>query len=154
MTEKMICFDMDGTIADLFGVENWLEKLRSFDATPYATAKPLYDMDELREVLIALINEDWEIRVVSWLSKGSTPEYDRATRMAKREWLARYNFPADKIHLVAYGTTKANCVRKETKYAILVDDNEKIRRGWHLGATINPTTGTLLTDLENLLTRI
>ena len=151
---KMIVFDMDGTIADLFGVENWLEKLRAFDASPYATAKPIYDMDDLRDVLIALINENWEIRVVSWLSKESPPEYSKATRIAKREWLAKYRFPADKIHLVAYGTTKANCVRKETDYAILIDDNEKIRRGWKLGATINPTSGNLLQDLESLLMRV
>ena len=32
---KMICFDMDGTIADLYAVPGWLEKLRAEDATPY-----------------------------------------------------------------------------------------------------------------------
>ena len=31
---KMICFDMDGTIADLYAVPNWLEKLRAYDASP------------------------------------------------------------------------------------------------------------------------
>ena len=33
---KMICFDMDGTIADLYAVPNWLDKLRAEDASPYA----------------------------------------------------------------------------------------------------------------------
>jgi hypothetical protein len=67
----------------------------------------------------------------------STREYDREVRKAKREWLERYNFPADEIHLVAYGTTKANCTRKLGGYQILVDDNEKVRNGWNLGSTIN-----------------
>ena len=35
---KQIWFDMDGTLADLYGVENWLEKLRASDPSPYAEA--------------------------------------------------------------------------------------------------------------------
>ena len=27
---KMVCFDMDGTIADLYGVNGWLEGFRSY----------------------------------------------------------------------------------------------------------------------------
>lgn len=46
-------------------------------------------------------------------------------------------FAYDKIHLVKYGTTKADCTRKIGGYQILVDDNAKIRKGWHLGGTIN-----------------
>ena len=79
---KMICFDMDGTIADLYGVEGWLAKLRAEDASPYRDAKPLYDMDELNLVLTALSNEGWEIRVISWLSKSGTPAYDMAVTEA------------------------------------------------------------------------
>ena len=148
---KMICFDMDGTIADLYGVEGWLAKLRAEDASPYRDAKPLYDMDELNLVLNALANEGWEIRVISWLSKDASAEYNKAVRLAKREWLAKYNFPVDKVHLVAYGTTKANSVRKYTAQAILVDDNAKVRDGWHLGDTIDPTEGNLIERLTALL---
>lgn len=149
---KMICFDMDGTIADLYGVDNWLEKLRNFDPSPYRDAAPMWDMEQLNEVLLALMCEGWEIRVISWLSKESTPEYNKAVRQAKREWLAAHKFPVDKVHLVAYGTTKANCVRKVATAAVLVDDNEKVRNGWHLGDTIDPTEGNLLQKLESLLT--
>ena len=48
---KMICFDMDGTIADLYGVDNWLEKLRSEDVSPYRDAEPIYNMEVLATVL-------------------------------------------------------------------------------------------------------
>ena len=148
---KMICFDMDGTIVDLYGVENWLTKLRAEDASPYREAKPLYDMDELNFVLNALANEGWEIRVISWLSKDASAEYNKAVRIAKREWLAKYNFPVDKVHLIAYGTTKANSVRKYTAQAILVDDNANVRQGWHLGDTIDPLNGDLIKRLTALL---
>ena len=36
-----INFDMDGTIADLYGVENWLDYLIAGDVFPYENADPL-----------------------------------------------------------------------------------------------------------------
>lgn len=147
---KMICFDMDGTIADTYAVPNWLEKLRAEDPSPYAEAAPMWDMDALRIILETLIEKGWEIRVISWLSKDASREYNKAVREAKRAWLKKYRFPVEKCHLVAYGTTKANCVRKETDHAILIDDNEKVRDGWHLGETIDPTKVDLLKVLAEL----
>ena len=149
---SMICFDMDGTIADLYNVDNWLERLRNCDPTPYLAAKPIYDMTALCQVLNALRNNSYEIRVISWLAKNGTPAYDSAVRECKRAWLRYYNLPIDKIHLVKYGTTKANCVRREVNgAAILVDDNAKVRKGWKLGMTIDPTKGDLIQKLEELL---
>lgn len=149
--KKMLCFDMDGTIADLYGVDGWLKDLMNENPYPYTVAKPLCDMEELNTVLNKLIEQGWEIRVISWLAKDSSNSYKTAVRDAKRTWLAKYNFPAHKVHLVEYGTTKANCVRRVAEAAILVDDNEKIRNGWHLGETIDPMDGDLLERLEGLL---
>lgn len=152
---KIISFDMDGTIADLYAVPDWLAKLRTEDPSPYEEAPPMWDMDELRRVLLALIADGWEIRVISWLAKDSTPQYKAAVRKAKRAWLERYNFPADKVHLIAYGTTKANALRDaEINCAVLIDDNKKVRQGWHLGETIDPaTTDDLPQLLESLYLR-
>ena len=135
--EKILVFDMDGTIADLYGVKNWLEDLRSSNPSPYKKALPLYDMAILNSLLRAFKLEGWKIVVTTWLAKDSTKEYDKLVRDAKLEWLERYNFPYDEIHLVKYGTTKANCTRKLGGYQVLVDDNENVRKGWHLGDTIN-----------------
>lgn len=150
-TMKMICFDMDGTLADLYAVPNWLQKLRTEDATPYREAAPMWDMIKLRNILLDLISEGWNIRVISWLSKDSSKKYKDAVRRAKLGWLEKYNFPYENVHLVAYGTTKADCVRKMADAAILVDDNDKVRNGWHLGETIDPRDGDLLERLESLL---
>ena len=147
---KVLVFDMDGTIADLYGVNGWLEDLRGFNPRPYTVAKPMYDMEVLEMVLTALKSQGWRIAVTSWLSKESTAEYDALVRMAKREWLDRFNFPADEIHLVKYGTTKANCTRKLGGYQILVDDNEQVRKGWNLGGTINANED-ILSKLIDLL---
>ena len=134
---KMLVFDMDGTIADLYGVEGWLKDLRTESVRPYTEAKPLYDMDELRELLNRLQKLGWLICVTTWLAKGATKEYDKAVTKAKKEWLEKYNFPYDEIHCVKYGTTKANCTRKKGGFQILIDDNKKVRDGWTLGTTVN-----------------
>ena len=34
MNEKAIWFDMDGTIADLYGDPDWLAKLRAYNPAP------------------------------------------------------------------------------------------------------------------------
>ena len=135
--EKAIVFDMDGTLADLYSVLNWLEKLRSYDATPYSVAKPIYDAEELIPLIAELKDRGFRIIVTSWLSKESTKEYDAAVREAKKEWLAKYGFPYDEIHLVKYGTPKTKCSRGKAKYQILVDDNAEVRSKWTLGATID-----------------
>lgn len=137
MTKRTLVFDMDGTIADFYGVQGWLEDIRNNNPRPYIVAEPLYNMDILISILNLLKLQGWEIVITSWLAKGSTKEFDELTRVAKREWLKQFNFPFDEIHLVKYGTTKANCTRKKGGYQVLVDDNEQVRNGWHLGDTIN-----------------
>lgn len=147
---KMIVFDMDGTIADLYGVEGWLENLRTENPRPYIMAKPLVDMAVLNLVLECLKADGWQIAVTSWLAKDATEEYNEVVRQAKRDWLNRYDFPYDEIHLVKYGTTKAQCTRKKADYQILVDDNEQVRKGWKLGETIDANED-ILTALARLL---
>lgn len=134
---KMLVFDMDGTIADFYNVEGWLDDLKAEKTRPYDEAKPLYDMTELVELLNMLRAHGWCICVTTWLAKGATKEYNKAVTKAKKEWLAKYNFPYDEIHCVKYGTTKANCTRKKADFQILIDDNKKVRDGWTLGTTVN-----------------
>lgn len=148
---KLLCFDMDGTIADLYGVDNWLAKLRAEDPSPYLEAQPMWDTDALNNILMELISKGWEVQVISWLSKDSSPEYKAAVRSAKRAWLKRWGFPVQGCHLIAYGTTKANAVRNlRPDIAILIDDTAKVRDGWHLGDTIDPTSCDLLEELAKL----
>lgn len=154
MKTKMVVFDMDGTIADLYAVPNWLQMLRAEDPTPYAVAEPMWEMDILADVLNELRANGIEIRVVTWLSKDSTEEYKNLVRQAKLEWLEEMGFPFDNFHGVQYGATKANSVRRyleEEEMAILIDDNAKVRNGWTLGETVDPTTTNIIEFLENLL---
>lgn len=140
---KTLVFDMDGTIADLYGVKNWLEDLRAENPRPYKVARPLYDMEALNLLIDVLKSRGWRIVVTTWLAKGSTKKYDELVKQAKLAWLEEYNFPYDEIHLVKYGTTKANCTRRHGGFQVLVDDNEKVRSGWNLGDTIDANKNIL-----------
>ena len=150
MLNKTLVFDMDGTIANLYGVNGWLDMLRAEDPTPYRIANPIYDIETLNTLLRLLKRKGWRIVVTTWLAKGSTKHYDNLVRMAKLEWLEMHNFPFDEVHMVKYGTTKANCTRHYGGFQILVDDNEKVRKGWTLGDTINANENILI-ELEKLL---
>ena len=137
--KKMLVFDMDGTIADLYGVKNWLNDLRNEKVDPYVNAEPLYNMEEMAKVLADCKANGWTIAVTTWLAKDATKAYDKAVAKAKKEWLIKHNFPVDEIHCLKYGRTKANATRKKADFQILIDDNKKVRDGWTLGTTVNAT---------------
>jgi hypothetical protein len=82
---------------------------------------------------------------------NTTREYDKAVRTAKKNWLDNFGFPYDELHLVKYGTTKANCTRKLGGTQILIDDNAKVREGWNLGNTIDPTNEDIIETLKALI---
>ena len=134
---KMLVFDMDGTIADLYGVNGWLSDLEAENTRPYDEAVPLYNMAELVEILHRIQANGWKICVTTWLAKDATKAYNKAVTASKKAWLKKYSFPYDEIHCVKYGTTKADCTRKKGGFQILIDDNKKVRDGWTLGTTVN-----------------
>ena len=128
---KAINFDMDGTLCDFYGVENWLEYLVAHDATPYAVAKPLLNLSALARRLNRLQREGYEINIISWLAKNSTEEFDKIVIETKKKWLKKH-LPSvnwNKITIVAYGIDKSTLGN-----GILFDDEEPNRKMWGEGA--------------------
>ena len=125
-----IMFDMDGTIADLYGVQDWLPKLRAFDPSPYMEAEVMLNMSLLARYLNKLQKLGYEIGIISWTSKGGSPEYNEAVAEAKIDWLNRHlhSVSFDIMEIVEYGTPKQNF--SETENDILFDDNKEIREDW------------------------
>ena len=126
-----ICFDMDGTIANLYGVENWLAMLINHDATPYKKAETLVNMNSLARLLNKLQKMGFEIGIISWLAKNSTTDYDEEVTKAKKEWLAKHlkSVHFDFVEIVPYGTDK-NIVCTDS-IDILFDDEENNRNTWN-----------------------
>ena len=126
--EKTIWFDMDGTIANLYGVENWLSMLIASDPAPYKLAAQLVNMNTLARKLNKLQRAGYKIGVISWLSKASTPEYDKAVTAAKLWWLNKHltSVKWDTVKIVAYGTSKIT----ECGGGILFDDEDRNRNEW------------------------
>ena len=146
---RTIYFDMDGTIANLYEVENWLPKLINSDPTPYEEAKPMINMKDLSGLLKDLQHMGIRIGIVSWLAKNSTKEYDKAVRTAKRRWLKEnIDITFDEIHIVKYGTRKDYIVRD--KNGILFDDELNNRNKWR-GLAIDPTEEDINEVLRKLM---
>lgn len=128
--ETTIYFDMDGTLSDLYGVENWLNYLINSDALPYEVAKPLVRLNSLARILNRLQKQGYRIGIISWLAKNSNETYDEAVTEAKKKWLAKHlaSVTFDEINIVKYGTPKQNFAK--TKNDILFDDEFKNREEW------------------------
>lgn len=126
--DKVLVFDMDGTIANFYGVDGWLNDLRAEKTRPYRVAEPLYDTDLLNSILAILKDKGWKIVVTTWLSMGASREFDNRVRSAKKHWLDKYDFPYDELHMVKYGTPKHKVTRYD--FQVLVDDNAEVRNAW------------------------
>ena len=131
MKHITINFDMDGTIADLYGTDNWHDKLIAEDVTPYANALPLLRLATLARMLNKLQKEGYNIAVISWLSKCGSADYNTRVTEVKKEWLAKHlpSVAWDRITIVPYGTPKQNYC--ETPFDILFDDEEQNRENWN-----------------------
>lgn len=122
-----IYFDMDGTIANLYGVEGWLNDLMSGNVRPYAEAEALLDFSEFTKIIHLLQARGYKIGIISWLAKCDDKEYHKAVAATKKAWLKKL-LPAvvfDEIHIVKYGTPKSTCGN-----GILFDDEEPNRKEW------------------------
>ena len=128
-----IYFDMDGTIADLYGVENWLEDLIAENVRPYAEAKPLVNLSLLARYIHKAQAKGYTVGIISWLSKSGTENYNAQVAEVKRAWLAKHlpSVEWDEIHIVKYGTPKSTC---RENAGILFDDEQRNLDEWGEGA--------------------
>lgn len=126
-----ICFDMDGTIANLYGVENWLEYLIAEDVKPYHDAEVMLNMNVLAKRLNQLQKKGHELVIVSWLSKNGTNDYNNRVTITKKNWLKKHlkSVQFNEINIVNYGYNKDNFCFNDND--ILFDDEEQNRKAWH-----------------------
>ena len=134
---RTIWWDMDGTIANLYAVENWLPKLRAEDASPYMEAEVLWNMSQLARLMNKVQKLGYKLGIISWTAKNGTASYNDAVAEAKRNWLGQHlaSVKFDSIRIVKYGTPKS--IVMDTEDDILFDDEEQNRDAW-LGQAFEP----------------
>lgn len=127
---RWIWFDMDGTIANLYGVIGWLQYLLDEDPYPYENACPLVRLCTLARLLNKLQAKGYKIGIISWLSKSGSDFYNEIVTRVKMKWLDRHlsSVKWDAIHIVPYGTPKEQFCT--SPFDILFDDEERNRSNW------------------------
>jgi hypothetical protein len=122
---------MDGTLADLYGVDGWLDNLIAKETRPYDEAKPLLNLSLLARYLNRLQRMGYKIGIISWLAKNSNIQFDEAVTVSKMKWLNKHlaSVQFDEINIVPYGTPKSNFSNESSD--ILFDDEAPNREAWN-----------------------
>ena len=108
---------MDGTIANLYGIKDWLPRLRNNDPTIFLECDPI-------------------IKILSMTPKDASKEYCKNVAEQKNFWLNTYFPRLTKRIYRAYGHNKN---LKNSWKAILIDDSAPIRKSWN-GKALDPAT--------------
>lgn len=126
----IIAFDMDGTLADLYGVKGWLADLLAEKTDPYERAKPLVNLSVFARTVHKLQARGYRFAVVSCTSKGGSETYKQKIADAKQKWLKQHlpSVEWDEIFIIDYDTPKVSVVNEPS---ILFDDEERHRKAWN-----------------------
>lgn len=131
MKKVTVYLDMDGTIADLYGQENWLERLLKEEDDLFSTCEPMTTEETLYEFFPTDL---FKIKILSMTPKDVSKTYCEKVITEKNAWLDRFFPTITDRHYLPYGNNKNF---KNSKDAVLVDDSETIRKTFR-GVAINP----------------
>ena len=90
---KIIYFDLDGTLYNLYQKPNWLEDLREEKAGVFSDENLLMvDFERFYFSLMELFKNGYQFGVISWLPMQASTEYEEICRKEKIAWIAE-NLP-------------------------------------------------------------
>lgn len=150
---KKIYFDMDGTVADLYGEKNWLDNLRNEREGSFINLRPLVDMNELAMVCHQLMNLGYSFGVITWLPMGASYEFERVCEEEKRAWVEEFMPWVSEFYAQSYGVPKQYAPSKRAAEMILVDDNAEVRAMWNteMQRSSIDATQDIIKELKKLL---
>lgn len=142
-----IYFDLDGTIADLYGFNDWLDCLQNEQTIPYTEAGLLVDGEQFRNFLAAGKAAGVLFGVISWGAKNASKDYQKAIRRAKIDWLKKNNLLEyfDELHVIKYDTPKNRVAKNRT--GVLIDD--ELQR-WNVEKLVDANNFRNILNVENL----
>ena len=149
-TMAAVYFDMDGTIANFYGVNGWLDALHVESVMPYVAAEPLVNPNDFVTLIEQLKNKGYTVGIISWSAMNGSKEYNKRVRAAKLAWVKNYfGNIFDEFHVVKYGTPKHTVA--SIKNSIIVDDDSRVRGMWKNGEAIDASdTCAMMESLEKL----
>ena len=138
---ETIIFDMDGTIADLYGHPNWLPMLRN-EENIFNLLEPMV-APLLLNTLIEKLQTVCEVKIITWLPMNATNEYKNTCRADKKQWVRTFLPAIGKVHAIMYGANK-HYVKGLSKNSVLFDDNAHVREAW-------ANSGRIALDEKNII---
>ena len=130
MKKLVIYFDMDGTIADLYGSENWLETIQKEIDGAYEFLNPMFEIKEFTSICNKLIENGVHFGVISWGSKNSSDSFLQTVTDEKIKWLRKYLPFIKDINVTHYGIPKQLAIKTRGKTTLLIDDNQEVINQW------------------------
>ena len=126
-----IYFDMDGTLVDLYGENEWLNDIINKNTRPFINAKAIINLAVVAKLLNKIQKNGYEIGIITWTPKNTTTAYNKAVAEAKIKWLKKHlpTVQWNEINIIPYGHTKN--YYNTTKYDILFDDEIQNRTEWN-----------------------
>ena len=126
-----IWLDLDGTVYDLYSVENWLEKLRSENSSVFSEGGFIGDYDRFISICNKLVSVGVQFEVITWLPMQASEEYEIECAEAKREWVKKFMPFVTEFTAQSYGIPKQNAIKKRAKTMYLLDDNKEVCEMWN-----------------------
>lgn len=146
--QKIIYFDMDGTLADFYSQKDWLLNLELENPEPYKNAKGI-NLREIAVLLKKLKAKGYKLGIVSWLSKSGSYSFNEKVKQEKVKWLEKHlpSVSWDEIVIANYGSPKSKLVKYLN--GILFDDEENNRIEWGEKAYSETEIVKVLKELVN-----
>lgn len=128
---KKIYLDLDGTVYNLYKIENWLSMLRNEESGVFNQNQFIGNYNEFLKEVYRLIGSGWSFGVITWLPMGASPEYEQICREEKEQWINE-NLPfVNEVNICFYGIPKQNLIQKRAKTMVLIDDNIEVCKMWN-----------------------
>ena len=125
-----VYFDMDGTVADLYGQPDWLQMLRTETAGAFTDCKPLFNPADFYAVVNRLLFAGVQFGVITWLPMQASAEYEEICTAEKKAWCEKWMPFITEFSAQSYGIPKQKAIKKHAKTEILIDDNAEVGAIW------------------------